>query len=73
MTLDLKYFSLVSVCRKTQRTFRNNKERCRQRPKSFYVSEVDAKDREQIRAKVVETQKNAIIVASLRTFSTILI
>ena len=38
--------------------------------KVFYVSgEVDAKDREQIRG-IVETQKNAIIVASLGTFST---
>ena len=38
--------------------------------KVFYVSgEVDAKDREQIRG-IVESQKNAIIVASLGTFST---
>ena len=38
--------------------------------KIFYVSgEVDAKDREQIRG-IVEKQKNAIIVASLGTFST---
>lgn len=38
--------------------------------KIFYVSgEVDAKDREQIRG-IVEGQKNAIIVASLGTFST---
>jgi len=36
----------------------------------YYVSgEVDAKDREQIRG-IVEKQKNAIIVASLGTFST---
>jgi superfamily II DNA or RNA helicase len=38
--------------------------------KIFYVSgEVDAADREQIRG-IVEKQKNAIIVASLGTFST---
>jgi superfamily II DNA or RNA helicase len=38
--------------------------------KVFYVSgEVDATDREQIRG-IVEGQKNAIIVASLGTFST---
>lgn len=38
--------------------------------KIFYVSgEVDAKDREQIRG-IVESQKNAIIVASFGTFST---
>lgn len=38
--------------------------------KVFYVSgEVDASDREQIRG-IVEGQKNAIIVASLGTFST---
>jgi superfamily II DNA or RNA helicase len=38
--------------------------------KVFYVSgEVDAADREQIRG-IVEKQKNAIIVASLGTFST---
>ena len=38
--------------------------------KIFYVSgEVDASDREQIRG-IVEKQKNAIIVASMGTFST---
>lgn len=46
------------------------KERAEDGRKIFYVSgEVDATDREQIRG-IVESQKNAIIVASLGTFST---
>ena len=46
------------------------KEKVQDDRKVFYVSgEVDATDREQIRG-IVEGQKNAIIVASLGTFST---
>ena len=46
------------------------KEKAEDGRKIFYVSgEVDATDREQIRG-IVESQKNAIIVASLGTFST---
>lgn len=46
------------------------KNKAHERRKIFYVSgEVDTADREAIR-KIVETQKNAIIVASLGTFST---
>jgi len=46
------------------------KDNAHKRRKVFYVSgEVDATIREEIRA-IVETQKNAIIVASLGTFST---
>ena len=46
------------------------KNKAHERRKVFYVSgEVDAVDREAIRG-IVETQKNAIIVASLGTFST---
>ena len=40
-----------------------------ERPVYYVSGEVDAKDREQIRG-IVEKQKNAIIVASLGTFST---
>lgn len=46
------------------------KENAHERRKVFYVSgDVETSDREAIR-KIVETQKNAIIVASLGTFST---
>lgn len=46
------------------------KKKAHSKRKVFFVSgETDTNDREQIR-KIVETQKNAIIVASLGTFST---
>lgn len=46
------------------------KNKAHSKRKVFFVSgETDTNDREQIR-KIVETQKNAIIVASLGTFST---
>ena len=46
------------------------KDKAHERRKVFFVSgETDTNDREAIR-KIVETQKNAIIVASLGTFST---
>ena len=46
------------------------KEKSEEKRKIFFVSgETDTRDREQIR-KIVEKQKNAIIVASLGTFST---
>jgi len=73
MTLDLKGNTLVLfqfVEKHGKELFEIIKKDADKDRKVFYVSgEVDAKDREQIRG-IVETQKNAIIVASLGTFST---
>ena len=73
LTLDLKGNTLVLfqyVEKHGKELFDIIRKGADKNRKVFYVSgEVDAKDREQIRG-IVESQKNAIIVASLGTFST---
>ena len=73
LTLDLKGNSLVLfqyVEKHGKELFDIIRKDADKNRKVFYVSgEVDAKDREQIRG-IVESQKDAIIVASLGTFST---
>lgn len=73
LTLDLDGNTLVLfnyVDKHGKPLFDSIREKAHEKRKVFFVSgETDTSDREAIR-KIVETQKNAIIVASLGTFST---